>query len=186
MVKFDESEQEERLAELHQKEEEELARILSGKYSVKYIDLSQTSINTDALRLIKEEDARNNEVALFHKVSKKLSLAVRAPNRKEIEIVVKDLEKLGYEVDVFMVSRASLERAWERYKDLSFAVESKAGVLDISGEEIVSLIKKLKTIPNVKAHVEEVMKLKKAYRISRILEALLAGALGLNSSDDNI
>ncbi len=186
MATFDETEQDARVDKLLQQEEEDLAHVLSSKYGVKYIDLSQTSINTDALRLIKEEDARNYEVALFHKVARKLSLAVRAPQKKEAEIVTKNLEKLGYEVDVFMVSRASLERAWERYKDLSFSVESKAGVLDISGEEIISLIKKLKTIPDVKKHIDTVMKMKKAYRISRILEAVLAGSMGLLASDIHI
>lgn len=186
MATFDESEQKGRIAELYQQEEEDLARVLSGKYGVKYIDLSQTSINTDALRLVKEEDARAYEVAAFHKIAKRLSLAVRAPNKKEIKIVTQNLEKLGYEVDVFMVSRASLERAWERYKDLSFSTESKAGILDISGEEIVALIERLKTIPDVKVHVDEVMKMKKAYRISRILEAVLAGAMGLRASDVHI
>ena len=186
MATFDESEQKDRVDELYKREEEELAQILSGKYGVKYIDLSKASISTDALRLVKEEDARNYEVAAFHKIAKKLSLAVRAPQKKEIQIVIKDLEKIGYEVDVFMVSRASLERAWEKYKDLSFSVESKAGVLDISGEEIVSLIQKLKTISDVKGHIEEVMKMKKAYRISRILEAVLAGAMGLDASDIHV
>jgi len=186
MATFDESEQKERIAKLREREEEELASILSGKYGVKYIDLSQTSINTDALRLIKEEDARLYEVALFHKLAKKLSLAVRAPNKKEVQIVIKDLEKLGYDVDVFMVSRASLERAWERYKDLSFSTQSKAGVLSISGEEIITLIEKLETISDVKGYVEEVMKLKKSYRISRILEAVLAGAMGIGASDVHI
>lgn len=186
MAKFDESEQKERVDKLHQQEEEELARILSGKYGVQYIDLSQSSINSDALRLIEEAEARDYEVAAFNKISRKISLAVRAPNKKEIQIVIKKLEKLGYEVDVFMVSRASLERAWERYKDLSFSVESKAGVLDISGEEIVSLIEKLKTLSDVKAHTDGVMKMKKAYRVSRILESVLAGAMGLGASDVHI
>jgi len=186
MVTFNESEQEERIENLRQREEEELASILSGKYGVKYVDLSQSSINTDALRLIEEEKARQYEVAAFHKIGKRVSLAVRAPKRKEIQFVINELEKLGYETDIFMVSRASLERAWERYKDLSFSVESKAGVLDISGEEINSLIKKLKTIPDVKAYTEEVMKMKKSYRISRILEAVLSGAMGLGASDVHI
>jgi type IV pilus assembly protein PilB len=186
MVTFNESEQEERIQNLRQREEEELASILSGKYGVKYVDLSQSSINTDALRLIEEEKARQYEVAAFHKIGKRVSLAVRAPKRKEIQFVINELEKLGYETDIFMVSRASLERAWERYKDLSFSVESKAGVLDISGEEINSLIKKLKTIPDVKAYTEEVMKMKKSYRISRILEAVLSGAMGLGASDVHI
>ena len=73
MAIFDESEQQKRVAGLYQREEEELARILSAKYGVGYTDLSQSSISTDALRLIKEEDARNYEVALFHKLAKKLS-----------------------------------------------------------------------------------------------------------------
>ncbi|MEX0652193.1 MAG: type II/IV secretion system protein [Candidatus Paceibacterota bacterium] len=186
MATFDESEQEERVLKLRLEEEEALAKILSSKYGVNYIDLSQTSISTDALRLVKEDEARAFEVAGFHKVAKRLSLAVRAPGKKEVQRIIKDLEKLGYEVNVFMVSRASLERAWERYKDLSFSTESKAGVLDISGEEIVSLIEKLKSIPDVKTYIEGVMQMKKSYRISRILEAVLAGAMGLHASDVHI
>ncbi|MBI2618267.1 hypothetical protein HYW58_02330, partial [Candidatus Kaiserbacteria bacterium] len=136
MATFQDKEREEKVEELYEHEEEELARILSGKYGVGYIDLSQVSISTDALRLIKEEDARNFEMAAFHKIGKKLSVGVRAPEKKEVVLLLKELERLGYEVTVFMVSRQSLERAWERYKDLSFSVESRAGVLDISGEEI--------------------------------------------------
>lgn len=186
MARFDEEQQEEKIAELRAREEEELARILSGKYGVEYMDLSQVSINTDALRLIKEEDARNFEIAAFGKVGKKVSVAVRAPDKKEVRVALKELEHLGYEVTTYMVSRASLERAWERYKDLSYSVETRAGVLDISGEEVGSLIEKLKTIDDVKAHIESVLGLKKAFRVSRILETMLAGALALKASDVHI
>jgi len=74
-----------------------------------------------------------------------------------------------------MVSSTSLERAWERYKDLSFAVETTAGVLDISGEDIQKLIKELKTLENIRTIIEKTLKMKKARRISRILETILAG-----------
>ena len=186
MVEFNEKEQEQRVEELRKREEEELARILSGKYGVQYADLSQGSIHTDALRLIKEEDSRAFEVAGFKKVGKKLSVAVLSPARRETQQIIKELERLGYEVEVFMVSHQSLNRAWGRYKDLSFSVASKAGVLDISGEEIVSLIKKLSTIDDVRRSIEEVLKMKKAYRISRILETVLAGAFALSASDIHI
>ena len=72
MVTFDEEKQNKKLQELHEREEENLAQILSEKYGIKYIDLSRVSINTDALRLIPESKARKVEIAAFNKVGKKL------------------------------------------------------------------------------------------------------------------
>jgi len=186
MATFDESLQEEKIRELHEREEEELAHMLSSKYGVPYLDLSQSPINTDALRLIKEEDARAWEVAAFQKIGKKLSLAVRSPDRAETKHAQEELEKLGYEVTPIMVSSQSLERAWERYKDLSFSVESKAGVLDISGEEIKTLLETLKTLPEAVSAIKQVLEMKKAYRVSRILEVVLGGALALGASDIHV
>ena len=41
--------QNKKVEELKQKEEEQVAEILSSKYGIKYVDLSGISINTDAL-----------------------------------------------------------------------------------------------------------------------------------------
>lgn len=183
---FNDEAEDKKIAELREHEEEELARVLSGKYDVSYIDLSQVSINTDALRLIKEENARSVEVAAFHKVGKKISLAVRSPGKKEVAQIVEELTKSGYIVTVYMVSKASLERAWDRYKDISFSTETKAGVLDISGEEIANLLTTLQTLGDIQKSIEEVMQMKKSYRISRILETVLAGAMALHASDVHI
>ena len=46
------------------------------------------------------------------------------------------LKKKGYDPYLYMVSTDSLIKAWDRYKDLSFAFETEAGSLDISNEEI--------------------------------------------------
>ncbi|MBL7045984.1 MAG: hypothetical protein ISR99_03080, partial [Parcubacteria group bacterium] len=62
MPTFDDSPQEIRLAELREREEEDLAQILSKKYGVSYIDLTMVSVNNNALGLIKEEEARRLEV----------------------------------------------------------------------------------------------------------------------------
>ncbi|PIT90844.1 hypothetical protein COU17_03570 [Candidatus Kaiserbacteria bacterium CG10_big_fil_rev_8_21_14_0_10_49_17] len=186
MPEFDDSKQLSKIARLRAKEEEELARILSQKYGVGYLDLTRISINTDALRLIKEEDARANEVAAFYKVGKKLSLAVRAPEKPEVRRVVKQLEELGYTVQLFMVSRASLERAWDRYADISFATRSEAGILDIAGDEVAEMVKRLGNLADVKNEIHETLTEKRAYRISRIVEVVMAGALSLHASDVHI
>lgn len=76
--------------------------------------------------------------------------------------------------------------AWERYKDLSFAVKTKAGVLDISGDEIRNLIHELKTLEDIKQLIQKTLTMKKAYRISRILETVFAGGLASGASDVHI
>ncbi len=174
------------LDELRRREEEELAMMLSKKYGITYQDLTRLSINTEALRLIPEEAAREAEVAAFAVVGKKLSLAVRSPQQSKVPILLEDLIKRGFSVEEFMVSKVSLERAWERYKDLSFAVESREGVLDISPEELKKSIEQIKTIEDIQRSVAEVTEMKRAYRISKILEVTLAGAFAIGASDIHI
>ena len=65
MPQFDEKRQNIRLDELHRKEAEELAKILSVKYGVQYIDLSTVPVNTDSLRIIPEKVSREINVAIF-------------------------------------------------------------------------------------------------------------------------
>ncbi len=183
---FNEDKQNQKLAELRKKEEEGLAEMLSHKYGVGYLDLSRVSINTDGLRLVPEAAAREAELAVFGMIGKELSVAVRNPETDNVAAIVADLKKRGYLPTIVMVSEPNLNRAWERYKDLSFAMETKAGVLDISGEEIKRLLEKLLTIEDIKAEIGEVIKMKKAYRISRILETVLAGSLAAAASDIHV
>ncbi|MDD5050600.1 MAG: GspE/PulE family protein [Candidatus Pacebacteria bacterium] len=183
MVQFDDDKQKKKVKELYKKEEEELAQELSEKYGIGYLDLSAISINTDALGIIPEEKAREAKMAIFNMVGKKLQIAVLTPaNEKTVE-TISELKARAYECTSFLVSTASLEKAWSRYKDISFAYETKAGALDISNEEIASILKNVKTIEDVKKLIEDVLVQKKGYRISKILEIIVAGALATSASD---
>src|SRR3989344_4920019 len=134
MPVFDETEENKRIDFLHRQEEEELARMLSAKYGVGYADLSLVAINTDAVRLIPETEARDAEIAAFGRVGKKLSVAVRSPEHPKAKAAVAKLKDLGYAVTLYMVSRESLAHVFDRYKDLSYAKGSKAGVFELSSE----------------------------------------------------
>lgn len=186
MVQFDEEKQNKKLEELRRREEEELAQVLSSKYGVDYIDLSRVSINTDALRIIPEATAREVEVAIINQTGKKLTLAVLSPKKQEVEDIIGNLKYRNYTVTVVMVSKNSLERAWDMYKDISFAVETKPGVIDISGEEVQKLTSEIQNIDDIKNLIDDVLHMKKSHRISRILEVILSGALFIGSSDVHI
>src|SRR6185503_10341925 len=172
VTQFNDKKQEERIAELHRREEEQLAEVLSKRYGVDYVDLTSKSIDTDALRLVNEPEARSSEVAPFRKQNKVIFLAMRAPERADSQQAVENIERLGYQVRRFMVSRISLEHAWERYHDISYATETEAGVLTLSSETIHEMLQKLKTLSDVKVEISSHTTSKDTHRISRVLEII--------------
>jgi len=183
MVQFDEEKQDERVRALHRKEEEELVASLSRRHGVPYLDLSTHPINIDALRISKEADARAAQIAVFDVIDKKIDVAVLSPENEKTVEVIDDLKRRGYIPEVFMVSHQSLEKVWSRYKDLSYSLETKSGALDISNEEIIEMTKRVTSLADVKKLIEGVLAMKRAYRISKILEIILAGAISLKASD---
>ncbi len=186
MIQFDEDKQKGKMAELLKREEEEVVQLLSAKYGLGYVDLSVTLINTDALRLIDEKTARENKVAAFSLVDKKVKVAARNPETDEIKGIMEELKTKGYAPTLFICSMQSLDRAWKAYKDLSFAFESKAGSLQIAGDEINTIVEKAKSLPEIIDILGEIMSAKRSYRVSRILETILAGALSTGASDVHI
>ncbi len=186
MIQFDEDKQNRRISDLHKREEEELVQLLSAKYGIEYIDLSTIPINTDALRLIEEKTAREGKMATFALVDKKIKIAVRNVEGEKVQETIINLKNKGYEPILFITSMASLERAWSAYKDLSFAYETKAGSLDIASDEISAIIEKAKGLPTIVSILENTLSMKKSYRVSRILETILAGALATDASDIHI
>src|SRR3989344_9421456 len=134
----------------------------------------------DEIRDAEKED-------LSRELSKKYSLpyidlSVSPNNPMTIE-VIEDMKRRGFIPNLFMSSKDSLEKVWLRYKDLSYSFETKSGAIDISNEEILSITENVRHIEDVKKMIEEVLSQKKSYRISKILEIILAGAIALNASD---
>jgi type IV pilus assembly protein PilB len=186
MIQFDEDKQKRKMGDLLKREEEELVQLLSGKYGIEYIDLTVTTISTDALRLIDEDTARKNKIAAFALVDKKIKVATRLPEDPAVQTVLTDLKNKGYDPTLFVCSTASLEKAWNAYKDLSFAYESKAGSLEVASDEISEIIEKANDLPMIISILEDILSKKKSYRVSRILETIIAGALATGASDVHI
>jgi len=180
---FDEDKQNRRLDDLLHKEEEDLVQMLAGKYGVEYVNLMVTPVNADALRLIEETTARTAQVAAFAVIDKKIKVAARNPQDEKVLASLETLKTKGYSPELYITSTQGLEKAWKTYKDMSFAYESKAGSLEISSEEIAAIIDQAKSLPTIISILENTMTAKKSYRVSRILETAVAGALAIDASD---
>jgi type IV pilus assembly protein PilB len=182
-IVFDEDKQKRKINDLLRKEEEDLVQILSAKYGVEYINLTVTPVNADAIRMIDEKSSREAQTAAFALSDKKIKIASRNPNSEKTLAIIEDLKTKGYLPELFITSTQSLEKAWKTYKDLSFAYESKAGALEISSEEITSIIAQIKDLPTIISILQNTMSANKSYRVSRILETAIAGALAIDASD---
>jgi type IV pilus assembly protein PilB len=180
---FDTENTDTQLAEMREREEEDVASILSEKYGIPYTDLSFVQIDSDALRIIKEDEAREAEVAAFALISKKLSLAVHTPGNPTLAKLLEELVSRGFEVQQFLVSRKSLDLAFARYSELAAKTESKAGTVSIIDETLSKLKDKGATKRVLTQEFDDAVTQKALNRVSRIFEILLAGAFALRASD---
>jgi type IV pilus assembly protein PilB len=184
MVIFDEAKQKKQLQELRSKEEEDLVGILSSKYGIPYIDLSTVKINSAAILKIKEEEAREASLGIFDiKKGNQLNVAIFSPNDDKTRATLQRLEENGYKINLFMASHSSLQKVWERYKDIATTEKTKAGVLSISGETLNNIAEKFGTTNEIKKAIEESLESKDIHRISNIFEIILGGAIAIGSSD---
>jgi type IV pilus assembly protein PilB len=180
---FDTKYTDRKLAEVKEREEEDVANILSDKYSMPYADLSLKEIDSDALRTITEKVARAAEAAAFTKISKVLSLAVHNPNNPTLAKLIEELTTRGFAVQQFLVSEKSLERAFARYSELATSTESKAGMVSIVDAAFAKLTEKGTTRGALTEELDSATTEKSLTRVTRILETILAGAFALRASD---
>ncbi len=172
--------------DLRKEEEEELVKILSDKYNLPYIDLRGIAPEPDAMSLIKEEDARKANLVPFKVVGRKLYLATLSPSVEVFEPLLRPLEENHYELLLFMCSHASLKHVFDRYADLHIGSKVESGMLDLTPEKMLKLMKSFSTVEELNTVFVELTKSAVLYKTTRIIELIVAGALKFNASDIHI
>lgn len=185
-IQSDKEEQNKNIEDFRRREEEALMQLLSKeKYNIPYINLGVIAIDNEALRYVDEKEARNADVAPFQIIGKKLLIASHAPSRPEVNVILENIKHAGLEPVLHIASRASLEKVWERYQELSNAKASATGSIEISGNVINELSSDIKTIKDVTEKITTA-KDDSIHFTSHVLQTILAGGLKLEASDIHI
>ena len=79
MVDFDNTIQNKKILEIRHKEEESFVERIAQKFGLPYIDLSGSTIETDALVTVDRIDAQRARLAPFKIVGKDLYISVKSP-----------------------------------------------------------------------------------------------------------
>ena len=123
---FDEEKSNKELDDLHKEEEEKLvATLAESKYGLPYIDLHRLGVDNEALRAIPENESRELKVAPFKLFGKNIFIAVHSPSDELLKKIKDDIERKNLVPTFYMASTASLEKVWERYKEVSMAESTK-------------------------------------------------------------
>ncbi len=186
MVQFKEEKQLVRVRQMKERQEEESVKMLARKNGVGYVDLQTISINSDALKLIPEDRARAAKMAGFNLVGRKIAIACTSPLIPQVAHELKKLQEKKYEISLYMTSRKSLEKAWSRYGDISYAVKTEQGVIDISSADIEDVLKGVTSLPAAQNMLTQALASKEAYRISKVIELILYAGYALGASDVHI
>ncbi len=184
MTIFDEEKQNKQFDDLRKQEEEELIAVLAeSKYKLPYIDLSRLGVDNEALRIISEKDARELKIAPFKLLGKNIFIAVHSPAEDLLAKLRDQMTRESLIPTFYMVSMASLEKVWDRYKEISMAESSKIGGIEISAEILRDVAKDIKTIKDIEKMIRDAMRGNLIHKISHMLEIILAGAISIKASD---
>ncbi len=187
MADFDDEKQKKRLDDLrHQEEEELVATLAESQYGIPYIDLYHHIVDNEALRAIPEEEAHELKVAPFKLTGKNVSIAVRSPQPELLQRLKDEMTAKNLVPSFYMVSGASLEKVWDRYKELSMAKTTQIGGIEISAEVLRNTAQNIRKIRDIGGVVKETLTSKETHKTSRILEIILAGAIAIQASDVHI
>lgn len=169
------------LSKLNREAEERDAQRKADKLKLPYLNLALLPIETGALSLVLEKEARESNMAVIETKGDEVVFVALDPSDAKTQIEIKKLEAKNLKPKIFIVSQSSLNKAWDYYKYLTKTTAPLMGRIDIDKDRIIGLKEKLIKLDTVKNEI-----LAFDFRnnpTGQILEIVLAGALGNRVSD---
>lgn len=182
MTKFQDEKSQRKANLLRKREEEEVTQLLAQRYHLSHVDLSVFPIETDALKILSEEESRAGELAIIRIAGKHLEIAIRKPEKPEAINILNRLKEDNYTYELFLASLSSLEHAWEFYKKIPPPHDISIGAINISSEHIAQIQQQVTGIEQIKTLIQDTL----VSRTSEALEAILGSALAIDASDIHI
>ena len=163
--------QKETLKRLYHKSEEERATAIAAEFDLPYIDLSMVPINAETVNSIPKEDALRAELAVVHKVGKKLQIAIANPENYETKKLLEKLKKEdGINYNLVIVSMDGLKRAWSNYNFETVAEVFENQEMSLKKEDLTEFEKGINNIIELKKRISEI-------HTTEIFNIIIAGAI---------
>lgn len=168
------------IKKLEREEEELLALQRSERVGIPYINLFGFPINTDALSLIREEDAKAAKCVIFWRQGKDVRLGATDPSSRTVRDIENELvDREGLHVRRFLISPRSLETALNLYTRVSQEEDQRARYMELPAEELEIFEREIKNLRELGKRITELP-------TTEVLNTIIAGAVKTHSSDAHV
>lgn len=168
------------MKQMREHSEEQQASELARECGLSYVDLNLFPVGNEDLRAISEEDSRKFGMAVFKKNGKELHLAVVDPENENTLSRIEELKKeFGWEVQMYVISRKSMEKLWSKYKDIPFLENLEAMQISLSDKDLEDFEHKFGNLLDLKKRIREIP-------TTEVISTIMAGAVKMRASDIHI
>ncbi len=165
------------LKKIKSQSEEDQASALAKECNLPYIDLNLFPLEANTIKILPEKDASNYRAAVFKKNGKKIKVALTNPkNKKVFEYFKKAQKESGWDPDYFVISRASLKKVLEKYKEKVFLEELDLNRLSLEDEDLENFKQKFDDLLKLKDRIREIS-------TSEVIDTIMSGSIKMNASD---
>jgi type IV pilus assembly protein PilB len=171
-----EEELEKKLSEIQLKRAEGDSVALAKRFNLPFSDLKSAPIDNDALTIIDENTARSSNLAIIYKSENKLTIAITDPESSATQKAMEELRAKGFIINPIVTTFSVLESILSRYKFTQSQELFEVGAIELKEEELNKIQDEIKNIGDLKDKVTKIS-------ATRMLEALVAGALKIGASD---
>jgi type IV pilus assembly protein PilB len=155
---------------------EEQASLLAIKNGLSYMDLHVFPLSAEDVILVPEAEAKKFNLVLFNKKNTLARFAILDPTNSEALQFIKNFStEKGWQVEIYIVSKPSMERAWRAYSKRTF----------IDNLDLIRISLGNADLEKFEKDFGELVSLKESHstNTSRAMEIILAGARKLHASD---
>ncbi|MEW5805662.1 MAG: GspE/PulE family protein [Patescibacteria group bacterium] len=167
------------ISRLEQARAEDAAQKKAEQLKLEYLNLKDAPINTEALKIIPLQKAKQIKALVFDKKIREFSLAAVDPENKQVQDLIKEIEKFG-KVKIFVISPISLSRYLENYQLIPKTREAIVGTVSLT-KKFIDAFKQAKDPVNLLGSY-----FSEDFDVSEILAWVLAYALYSDASDLHI
>jgi type II secretory ATPase GspE/PulE/Tfp pilus assembly ATPase PilB-like protein len=165
------------LKKRQKKSEEEKAFQLSQELSLPYMDLNIFPIDQKSINLIKEKEAKNNNLVILGRNNRRIKIGALNPSDEKTQAFVKNFEKENnLETEFFVVSRSSLERAWQQYSNTKIGEKIDFLKMALSSDELKKFQSEVDNLIGLEEQIKKIP-------TTKIINIVIAGAIKLKASD---
>lgn len=165
------------IKQLHDESEEQIAAAIAAQCNLPYIDLNIFPVNIEDVRLLDENESHENQAIIFQKTGKDVRMGVLDPQNEKTASYLEKLKKEnGWDVQVYVVSRSSIQRIWKKQSEAPFIESLESMKVTLTGEDLEKFEKDFGGLLELKKRIREIP-------TTQVVTTIMAGAIKMKGSD---